>query len=148
MNKTILLVEDNPNDEKLTLMAFEKNSFHCDVVVARDGAEALDYLYGTGKYQGRDLSHIPAVILLDLKLPKLDGLEVLKQMRSHWRTKLIPVVMLTSSREEEDLVQGYTHGANSYIHKPIDFNKFMETARQLGLYWLFVNESPPASREE
>lgn len=147
MNKTILLVEDNPNDEKLTLMAFEKNNFHCDVVVARDGAEALDFLYGKGKYQGRDLSLIPAVVLLDLKLPKLDGLEVLKQMRAHWRTKLIPVVMLTSSREEEDLVQGYTHGANSYIHKPISFDKFIETAKNLGLYWLFLNESPPAPKE-
>jgi two-component system, response regulator len=142
-NKVILLVEDNPDDEALTLRAFAKNNVSNAVVVARDGVEALDYLFGSGAYAGRDLRMQPQVILLDLKLPKLDGLEVLRRLRADERTQLLPVVILTSSKEEQDLIQSYRLGANSYIRKPVDFLQFIEAVRQLGLYWLVLNEAPP-----
>jgi two-component system response regulator len=145
VDKIILLVEDNPDDEVLTLRAFKKNNSGNQVVVARDGAEALDYLFGTGTYSGRDTRVVPAVTLLDLKLPKIDGLEVLQQIRADHRTRLMPVVILTSSREEQDLIKGYKLGANSYIRKPVDFSQFVEAIRQLGLYWLVINESPPCA---
>jgi two-component system response regulator len=141
--KVILLVEDNPDDVELTLRALKKNNIVNDVVVARDGTEALDYLFGTGAYQGRDKSTMPQVILLDLKLPKVDGLEALKRIRSNERTRLVPVVILTSSKEDKDLINGYKLGANSYIRKPVDFEKFTEAIKQLGLYWLILNEPPP-----
>lgn len=142
-NKIILLVEDNPDDVELTLRALKKNNILNEVVVARDGAEALDYLFGEGAYADRDMGIMPAVILLDLKLPRIDGLEVLQRIRSEERTKFLPVVILTSSKEEKDLVNGYKLGANSYIRKPVDFNQFIEGVRQLGLYWLILNEPPP-----
>ncbi len=141
--KTILLVEDNPDDEALTLRAFKKNNIKNPVVVARDGEQALAYLYATGPYAGRDVTDSPQVVLLDLKLPKIDGLEVLRRIRADERTKLLPVVILTSSREEQDIVNGYRLGANSYVRKPVDFEQFIEAARQLGLYWLLLNETPP-----
>ena len=143
MTAPILLVEDNADDEALTLRALKKNNIHNQVVVARDGVEALDYLFGTGAYAGRDLSIMPQVILLDLKLPKLDGLQVLQQLRADARTRLLPVVILTSSKEQQDLISGYSLGANSYVRKPIDFTQFIESVRQLGLYWLLLNEPPP-----
>ncbi len=142
----ILLVEDNPDDEALTLRALKKNNIINQVIVARDGSEALDYMFGTGNYAGRDSTQLPQVILLDLKLPKIDGLEVLRQLRADPRTKLTPVVILTSSNEEQDRFKGYDLGANSYVRKPVDFNKFIEAVRQLGLYWLVFNERPPAGR--
>ncbi|HEX9800495.1 MAG TPA: response regulator [Thermoanaerobaculia bacterium] len=142
-SKTILLVEDNPDDEALTLRALRKHNLGNEVVVARDGAEALDYLFATGPHAGRDASATPQLVLLDLKLPKLDGLEVLRRVRSDERTRLLPVVVLTSSREERDLIDSYRLGANSYVRKPVDFNEFVEAARQLGLYWLLLNEPPP-----
>jgi CheY-like chemotaxis protein len=145
-NKVILLVEDNPDDKALTLRALKKNNIKNEVIVARDGAEALDYLFGTGAYQGRDLSAMPEVVLLDLKLPKVDGLEVLKRLREDARTRLLPVVILTSSREEQDLINSYSLGANSYVRKPVDFNQFTEAVRHLGLYWLVLNEAPPTGR--
>lgn len=144
-SKIIFLVEDNPDDEALTLRALKLNNIINEVVVARDGAEALDYLFGQGRYAGRDLKVMPAVILLDLKLPKMDGLEVLKRLRADSRTARAPVVILTSSREERDLVAGYDLGANSYIHKPVDFDQFTGVVRQLGLYWLLLNEIPPCN---
>jgi two-component system, response regulator len=144
--KIILLVEDNADDEKLTLRALRQNNVGNKVVVARNGVEAIDYLFGTGAYAGRDLSAMPQVVLLDLKLPKLDGLEVLRRVRANDRTKLLPIVILTSSNEEMDRINGYGLGANSYVRKPVDFNQFSEAARQLGLYWLVLNESPPARR--
>src|SRR6266581_2197310 len=144
--KVILLVEDNADDEKLTLRALKKNNISNDVVVARNGAEALDYLFGTGTHSARARSLMPQVVLLDLKLPKIDGLEVLRKMRGNERTKLLPVVILTSSNEEQDLINGYGFGANSYVRKPVDFNQFIEAVRQLGLYWLVLNELPPAQR--
>jgi two-component system, response regulator len=137
----ILLVEDNADDEALTLRALEKNKITNEVVVARDGAEALDYLFGTGKQNGRVI--VPHVILLDLNLPKIDGLEVLRRLRADPRTKLLPVVILTSSKEERDRMKGYDSGANSYVRKPVDFLQFTEAVRQLGLYWLLLNEEPP-----
>ena len=142
-SRAILLVEDNPDDELLTLRALKKQSITNEVVVARDGAEALDYLFGSGPYAGRDLSVMPQLILLDLKLPKVDGLEVLRRVRADERTRLLPVVILTTSREQQDLLQGYSLGANSYVRKPVDFVQFTEAVRQLGLYWLLLNESPP-----
>lgn len=143
-NKIILLVEDNPDDEELTMRALKKNNISNEIVVARDGAEALDYLFARGKYSKRDTSIMPQLILLDLKLPKIDGIEVLKQIRSDDRTKLLPVVILTLSKEQQDLVDGYSSGANSYIRKPVDFKEFVKAVGQLGLYWLVLNESPPA----
>jgi two-component system response regulator len=141
--KTILLVEDNPDDEKLTRRALEKNNITNEVIVARDGAEALDYLFAAGAYAGRDTSACPTVVLLDLKLPKIDGLEVLRRIRADQRTRTLPIVILTSSKEEQDLMQGYNCGANSYIRKPVDFAQFVEAVRHLGLYWLVLNEPPP-----
>ena len=141
-DKTIVLVEDNADDELLTLRALKRNNLQNPVVVARDGAEALDYLFGEGAHAGRDTSQPPAVILLDLKLPKIDGLEVLKRIRADPRTELLPIVILTSSREEQDRIASYRLGCNSYVRKPVDFEEFMEAARQLGLYWLLLNESP------
>jgi two-component system, response regulator len=143
LDKVILLVEDNADDEALTLRALKKNNILNEVVVARDGVEALDYLFGTGQYVGRDMSQLPSVTLLDLKLPKIDGLEVLKQVRGNEVTKLLPMVILTSSKEDQDLINGYSLGANSYIRKPVDFSQFSEAIRQLGLYWLVLNESAP-----
>jgi two-component system, response regulator len=145
-NKIILLVEDNPDDEALTLRALKKNNISNQVIVARDGAEALEYLFGTGQYSGRYANLIPQVVLLDLKLPKVEGLEVLRRMRANESTKLLPVVILTSSNEEQDRINGYDSGANSYVRKPVDFNQFIEAVRQLGLYWLILNEQPPARR--
>src|SRR6266545_5323083 len=142
-NKILLLVEDNPDDETLTLRAFAKNNISNEVVVAHDGVEALDYLFGTGAYEGRDVRIQPQLILLDLKLPKLDGLEVLRRLRADERTKLLPVVVLTSSKEDEDRIESYRLGANSYIRKPVDFLQFIEAVRQLGLYWLVLNEAAP-----
>ena len=141
--KIILLVEDNPDDELLAIRALEKNNIMNEVVVARDGTEALDYLFGAGAYASRDMSVMPQVILLDLKLPKIDGLEVLRRLRNDERTKLLPVVVLTSSKEDRDLTESYSLGANSYIRKPVNFAQFTEAIRQLGLYWLVLNESPP-----
>ena len=140
---TILLVEDNADDEALTLRALKRNNIKNEIAVARDGVEALDYLSGTGSHQGRDLSVMPQLILLDLKLPKIDGLEVLRRIRAEPRTKLLPVVILTSSNEEQDRIRGYGLGANSYIRKPVDFSQFTEAVRQLGLYWLVLNEPAP-----
>jgi two-component system response regulator len=145
-NKVILLVEDNPDDEALTLRALKKNNIKNEVVVARDGAEALEFLFGTGKYAGRNTEVTPQVVLLDLKLPKVEGLEVLRRVRADKRTKLLPVVILTSSNEEQDRIDGYGLGANSYVRKPVDFSQFLEAARQLGLYWLVLNEAPPVRR--
>lgn len=141
--KVIVLVEDNPKDEALTLRALKKNNIANEVVVARDGAEALDVLLGRGAHAGRDNDRIISVVLLDLKLPKVDGLEVLKKLRENEKTKLLPVVILTSSKEEQDMIQSYSLGANSYIRKPVDFAQFIEAVKQLGLYWLVINETPP-----
>ena len=142
-NKVILLVEDNPDDETLTLRALRKNQILNEIVVARDGAEALDYLFGTGVHAGRDTSIQPQLILLDLKLPKIDGLEVLKRLRADPRTALLPVTVLTTSNEECDVVTSYQLGVNSYVRKPVDFDSFIEAVRQLGLYWLVLNTAPP-----
>jgi two-component system response regulator len=143
--KVILLVEDNSDDEALTLRALKQNNIFNKIVVVRDGVEALDFLFGTGAHEGRDIRDLPQVVFLDLKLPKIDGLEVLKRIRADPRTKLLPVVILTSSKEEQDLIAGYSFGANSYIRKPVDFIQFAEAARQLKLYWLVLNEQPPAN---
>ncbi len=140
MHAPILLVEDNPDDEALTLRAFNKNGIQNPIVVTRDGQEAIDYLYGRDSHAGRDTSHQPVLILLDIKLPKLNGIEVLRQIRAHEETKLIPVVVLTTSKEEDDLLRSYTLGANSYIRKPVDFMQFMEVVKQVGIYWLMLNE--------
>jgi CheY-like chemotaxis protein len=140
--KAILLVEDNADDEALTVRALKKNNVTNDLVVARDGVEALDYLFGTGAYVGRDTAALPGLVLLDLKLPRLDGLEVLRRLRADERTRRMPVVVLTSSIEEQDLINSYDLGANSYIRKPVNFNQFSEAVRQLGLYWLMLNEVP------
>jgi two-component system response regulator len=143
---TILLIEDNPDDEDLTLRALQQNRIKNAVVVARDGAEALDYLFGTGKYASRDANIIPHIVLLDLKLPKVDGLEVLRRLRADPRTRLLPVIILTSSNEEQDKLEGYSLGANSYVRKPVDFVQFIEAVKQLGLFWLLLNEKPPVPR--
>ena len=142
-NKVILLVEDNPRDEALTLRALRKSNIVNEVVVARDGVEALDYFSGTGKFAGRELDVMPQLILLDLKLPKVDGLQVLKKIRADEHTKRLPVVIFTSSSEEEDMIKSYDLGANSYVRKPVDFDQFMEATRQLGLYWLVLNQAAP-----
>jgi len=139
---TILLVEDNPDDEALTLRALTKNNLMNDVVVARDGVEALDYLFGEGKYEGRDITQTPALVLLDIQLPKIDGFGVLKRLRAAEHTRYLPVVILTSSSEQEDILSGYGLGANSYIRKPVDFDEFIETVGQLGPYWLLLNQKP------
>src|SRR3990172_48268 len=145
-NKIIMLVEDNPDDEALTLRALKKNNIVNDVVIARDGVEALNYLFAEGKNAQHRPRIMPGVILLDLKLPKVDGLEVLRRLRVNTLTALLPVVILTSSREEQDLVNSYRLGANSYIRKPVDFMQFLEAVRQLGIYWLLINETPPQGR--
>lgn len=142
-DKLILLVEDNPDDEALTIRALRKNNIGNHLIVAHDGEEALNLLFCTGAYASRDPRETPQVILLDLKLPKIDGLEVLRRIRADERTKLLPVVILTSSKEERDLASSYGNGANSYVRKPVDFNQFVEAVRQLGLYWLVLNEAPP-----
>ncbi len=142
----ILLVEDNRDDEALTLRALKKNNIKNEVVVARDGVEALDFLFGTGSHAGRDLNQMPTVILLDLNLPRVDGLEVLRQVRAHGRTRLLPIVILTSSNEEQDRINSYGLGANSYVRKPVNFADFIEAVRQLGLYWLILNEPAPVAR--
>lgn len=141
--KTILLVEDNPDDEALTLRALQKNNVGNEVVVVRDGAQALDFLFCRNVYAGRDPHDLPQLVLLDLKMPKMGGLEVLRQLRAESRTRLLPVVILTSSKEERDLIEGYKSRVNSYIRKPVDFTEFVETVRELGLYWLGLNEEPP-----
>lgn len=145
-NKMILLVEDNPNDEALTLRALKKSNIVNPVVVVRDGAEALDWLFARGVHAGRDATALPQVVLLDLKLPKVSGIEVLRAVRDDPRTKRLPVVLLTSSKEEQDVIAGYDTGANSYVRKPVDFRDFAEAIRQLGLYWLVLNETAPPKR--
>jgi two-component system response regulator len=144
-NRVILLVEDNPDDVVLTLRAFKKTHILNPVVVARDGVEALDYLFGTGAHAGQE-PPLPAIVLLDLKLPRVDGLEVLRRIRAEPRTRMLSVVMLTSSVEEQDIVQSYSLGANSYIRKPVDFDNFLAAVGQLGMYWLLLNEAPPGAR--
>ena len=139
----LLLVEDNPDDEELTLLAFENSRISNQVVVAHDGVEALDYLFGTGMYANRDLSVMPALILLDLQLPRINGLEVLERLRADDRTKLLPVVILTTSNEQQDLINSYNLGCNSYIRKPVDYDRFITVVQQLGMYWLLINEPPP-----
>lgn len=144
-DKTILLVEDNPDDEELTLRALRRGNIANEVAVARDGSEALEYLFGTGSNDGRDPSQMPAVVLLDLKLPKIGGLEVLKRIRADSRTGMIPVVILTSSSEDEDMIRSYESGANSYVRKPVNFAEFTNAVSQLGLYWLLLNSLPRIS---
>ncbi len=146
-DKVILLVEDNPDDELLTLDALAANRIGNKVVVAHNGVEALDYLFGSGDWEGRDIADLPAVVLLDLNLPKIDGLEVLRRVRADERTLMQPVVILTSSNEDEDRLRGYTLGANSYVRKPVDFDEFVKAAGQLGLYWLLLNQSPPTLKK-
>jgi two-component system response regulator len=143
-SRVILLVEDNPDDELLALRALKKSNVPNEVVVAHDGVEALDYLFASGPYEGRDASAMPQLVLLDLKLPRVDGLEVLKRLRSDERTRLLPVVILTSSRERRDVLEGYGLGANSYVRKPVDFEQFVRAIEQLKLYWLVLNETPPS----
>jgi len=142
----ILLVEDNPDDEALTLRALKKNNIRNEVVIARDGVEAVDYLFGTGAHAGRDLSIMPPVILLDLKLPKMDGFEVLERFRYSEFTRSLPAVILTTSSEDQDRIRGHDLGANSFVRKPVEFDKFIEALRQLGLYWLILNEAAPVPR--
>jgi CheY-like chemotaxis protein len=143
INKVILLVEDNPDDEALAIRALNRHHIGNEIVVAHDGVEALDYLFGTGIYEGRDTNNKPSVVLLDLKLPRVDGLEVLRRLRDDQRTKFLPVVVLTTSSEEGDVINSYSLGCNSYIRKPVDFVQFSEAIRQLGMYWLLMNEPPP-----
>ncbi len=140
--KTILLIEDNPDDEVLTLRALKKSNLTNDVFVVRDGVEALDYLFATGTHAGRNAKDLPTIVLLDLKLPKIDGLEVLKRLRANDATKMLPVIVLTSSNEQKDLVSSYSLGANSYIRKPVDFDQFVQAVNQLGLYWMVLNQVP------
>ena len=147
-DRIILIVEDNPDDEALTIRALKKNNIGNRVVVVRDGVEALDFLFCTGAYASRDPDDMPQVTLLDLRLPKVDGLEVLKRMRADQRTRLLPVIILTSSKEEQDLIESYEYGVNSYMRKPVDFDQFADSVHQLGLYWLVLNEVPPLQRDE
>lgn len=142
-DKMILLVEDNPDDEFLTVRALKKNNIGNRIVIVRDGVEALDFLFCTGDYASREPRDLPQLILLDIKLPKMDGLEVLRRVRADERTRLLPIVILTSSKEELDLIESYKNGANSYVRKPVDFNQFMEAVHELGMYWLVINETPP-----
>lgn len=144
-DKVILLVEDNPRDEALTRRALNKSHIANEITVARDGVEALDYLFGTGVHAGRDVSVLPQLVLLDLKLPKVDGLQVLQKIREDERTRRLPVVIFTSSSEEEDMIKSYNLGANSYVRKPVDFEHFLEATKQLGLYWLVLNERVPGN---
>lgn len=141
--KIILLVEDNPDDEALTMRALKQSKLANEIIITRDGNEALEFMFGTGKFEGRDVSHTPAVVLLDLKLPKLSGLEVLERLRADPRTKLVPVVVLTSSSEDEDMLRSYQLGANSYVRKPVVFGKFADAVSQLGLYWVLLNQLSP-----
>ena len=141
--KTILLVEDNPDDEALAIRALKRHHISNEVIVAHDGVEALEYLFCTGMYAERDINFKPTVVLLDLKLPRVDGLEVLRRLRGDERTKLLPIVVLTTSSEEQDMLNSYSLGCNSYIRKPVDFVQFSEAIRQLGMYWLLMNEPPP-----
>lgn len=143
--KMVLVVEDNPDDEELTLRALRQGKVANEIVVTRDGSEALEFMFGTGKYAGRDTTKMPAVILLDLKLPKLSGLDVLERLRSDPRTKLVPVVVLTSSSEDEDMLRSYRSGANSYVRKPVEFGAFASAVGQLGIYWMLLNQPPPAA---
>jgi len=146
MKKVILLVEDNPSDEKLTLLAFRNSGVSNEIVVVRDGAAALDYLFSTGEYASAALVALPALVLLDLKLPKLDGLEVLRRIRANDLTKLLPIVILTSSKEDEDVLRSYSLGANAYVRKPVDFSEFAQAVKTLGLFWLLLNEAAPPAR--
>jgi two-component system, response regulator len=146
-NKEILLVEDNPDEEVLTLQALTKSELPNRIVVVRDGSEALDWLFGSGQYTARHSPLLPQIVLLDLKLPKVDGLEVLRQIRANPRTHLLPVIIFSSSEEEKDLINSYSQGANSYIRKPVDFDQFVSTIQQLSFYWLALNEAPPALQE-
>jgi two-component system response regulator len=146
MSKVILLVEDNPNDETLTVRAFKKAGINNEIVVARDGEQALNYMFGTGEYEGRDINMLPQVIILDLKLPKVDGLQVLKQVRENPHTKAVPVVILTSSKEERDLVEAYNLYTNAYVQKPVDFVQFAEACQHLGMFWLLLNEPCPSEK--
>lgn len=146
MNKTILLIEDNSSDEKLTLLAFKNCGVSNEVIVERDGAAALDYLFATGAHSGRDVNALPAVVLLDLNLPKISGLDVLRRIRADERTRLLPVVILTSSKEDEDIVRSFALGANAYVRKPVDFTEFVTAAKTLGLFWLLLNEAPATNR--
>ena len=145
-DRTILLVEDDPNDEELTLRALRRNNVSNEVIVVRDGAEALDFLIPAGTGSERGFNELPQLVLLDLKLPKIDGIEVLRQIRAHERTRLLPVVILTTSTDEKDRLAGYSSGANSYVRKPVDFAEFAEAVRQLGVYWLILNEPPPVPK--
>lgn len=145
MSKFLLLVEDNPSDEKLTLRALKKSGVAIDVAVVRDGAEALDYLFAAGPHAARDASQLPTVVMLDLHLPRIDGLEVLRRIRADDRTRCLPVVILTASRESEDIARGYALGANAYVRKPVDFNEFIAAARALGVFWMLLNEPVPST---
>jgi two-component system, response regulator len=147
-NKSILLVEDNPDDVELTLMTFRKNRIANEVIVVREGPEALEYLFGTDRYAGRDTSVMPVVVLLDLKLPKLGGLEVLNRIRNHAKTRYLPVVILTSSDEEQDLISSYALGANSYVRKPVDFGQFQQAVQHLTLYWVLLNRTAPEGEKK
>ncbi len=142
-DRYILLVEDNPEDEELTLLSLRKNSLAHEIIVVRDGAEAIDFLFGQGQYAGRDVSQMPAVVLLDLKLPKLDGLGVLKRLKADERTRMLPIVVLTSSSQDADVIASYHLGANSYVRKPVEFGAFVEAVSSLGLYWILLNRPPP-----
>ena len=147
-NQIILLVEDNPDDEQLTVRSLQRSNISNPIIVAYNGAEAIEYLFGAGSHAGRNPNDLPALVLLDLKLPKVDGLEVLRKIRADERTKLLPVVMLTSSSEEQDIIESYNLGANSYVRKPVDFDQFAESVRQLGLYWLLINEQVPTRKNK
>ena len=142
-SKAILLVEDNPNDEELTRMAFEDNNITNPLIVTRDGVEALDYLFGTGAHVGRNIDEQPQLVILDLKLPKVNGFQVLERIRTHEKTAFTPVVVLTTSKEDEDIIRAYRTGTNAYVRKPVDFDQFMVAVKQLGLFWLLLNETPP-----